>query len=59
MAGAITMPTPGSGPSIFLNAVSSANTDVQVTATTDCVPTGGGVYLSVVACRAVGAGDYR
>ena len=59
VAGAITMPTPGSGPSIFLNAVSSVNTDVQVTATTDRAPTGGGVYLAVVARRAVGAGDYR
>ena len=53
------MPTPGSGPSIFLNAVSSVNTDMQVTATTDRAPTGGGVYLAVVARRAAGAGDYR
>ena len=58
-AGAITMPTPGSGPSIFLNAVSSVNTDVQVTATTDRAPTGGGVYAGGCRSSRLGAGDYR
>jgi hypothetical protein len=39
--------------------VSSTNTDVQVSATTDKNATGGGIYLSVVGRRVAGAGDYR
>ena len=54
----ITM-TAGSGPSMYLTGVSSTDTDVQVTATTDKAPTGGGIYLSAVARRLVGVGDYR
>ena len=57
--GNMSMPTAGSGPSAFLNAVSSTDTDVRVTATTDKAPTGGGIYLSVIGRRVVGAGDYR
>jgi PKD repeat protein len=57
--GSLKMATAGSGPSIFLNGVSSTKTDVQVTVTTDKAATGGGIYLYVVGRRVTGTGDYR
>jgi hypothetical protein len=51
--------TPGSGPSIYLNGVSSNNTDVQVSVSTDKVATGGGIYANVTARRIAAAGEYR
>ena len=57
--GSINMAKAGSGPSIFLNSVSSSNTDVVVVATTNKAPTGGGIHLSVIGRRVANAGDYR
>ena len=57
--GNLTMAAPGSGPSVFLTGVSSTNTDLTIAARTDKPATGGGVYLSVVARRVSGSGDYR
>ncbi len=57
--GSINMATAGSGPSIFLNSVSSSNTDVVVVATTNKAPTNGGIHLSVIGRRVANVGDYR
>jgi PKD repeat protein len=57
--GMMTVSKAGSGPSIFLNSVSSTNTDVQVTFSSDKAATGGGIYVYVAARRPTGAGDYR
>jgi hypothetical protein len=57
--GTLALKTPGSGASIYLNAVSSNSTDVQVSVTTDKAATGGGIYANVVGRRIAGVGDYR
>ena len=49
----------GSGPSVFLNTVSSTRTDVTALVRTDKPATGGGLYLSLAGRRVAGAGDYR
>jgi FOG: PKD repeat len=56
--GNILMAKAGSGPSTYLNSVSSTNTDVQVGFTTDKAPTGTGIYVSVTG-RHTASGDYR
>jgi len=55
----MTMASPGSGPSAFLPGVASTNTDLTLTARTDKMATGGGIYLSVSVRQVPGAGDYR
>jgi PKD repeat protein len=50
--------TTGRGPSIYLNSVSSTNTEVSVSVGVDKVSTGGGVTASVVG-RGNSSGDYR
>jgi PKD repeat protein len=57
--GQIRMGAAAAGPSIFLGSVSSTSTDVTTTFTTDKVPTGGGVFVSVVGRHITGVGDYR
>jgi aryl-phospho-beta-D-glucosidase BglC (GH1 family) len=57
--GSIIMATPGTGPSTYLGGVSSTATDVQVTVSTDKMPAGSGVYVSVIGRRVSGAGDLR
>ncbi len=57
--GSLTMARAGSGPSIYLNNVSSSSTDAQVTVTADKASTGGGIYASLVGRRVTGIGDYR
>ena len=57
--GTMTLAAPSSGPSIYLNTVSSTSTDLRITFATDKAATGGGVYTSIVGRRVVGVGDYR
>ncbi len=56
--GRIRMGTAGSGPSAFLNGVSSTASDTTVSVALDAAATGGGVYVSVVG-RRVGTSDHR
>jgi hypothetical protein len=56
--GTLTMAA-GTGPSVYLAGVSAADTDLQVTASTDKASTGSGVYLSAIARRVAGQGEYR
>ncbi len=58
-AGTIKMAAAGSGPSIYLNSVSSNDTDLQLQVATDKVATGNGAYLSAVVRKVAGVGDYR
>jgi PKD repeat protein len=58
-AGTLTLAAPSSGPTAFLNAVSSTSSDTFVTVTTDKAATGGGIYANVIGRRIVGQGDYR
>ena len=57
--GALRLPAAGTGQSAYLTSVSSSDTEMAVTVTTDKPPTGGGTYVSVIGRRIVGAGDYR
>jgi PKD repeat protein len=56
----IRMAGAGSGPSAYLNSVSSASSDMAVTVGLDKSATGGGTYISLVGRRVVAtSGDYR
>ena len=58
-SGAITMAAPGSGPQIYLGGVSATDAETRVSVSLDKVPTGSGVYASVVGRGVTGQGDYR
>ena len=57
--GTIRMGSAGQGPSMYLNSVSSNDTDAAISVSFDKPATGGGIDLSLVARRVSGAGDYR
>ncbi|ALO67794.1 hypothetical protein AS189_16540 [Arthrobacter alpinus] len=57
--GSIKMAGAGSGPSIYLNSVSSSDSDIRVQVGVDKAPTGGGINVSVIGRRVTGQGDYR
>jgi PKD repeat protein len=57
--GSIKMPTPGTGPSIYLKTLSSTDTDTTATLTTDKAGTGNGVYLEVLGRRIASGVDYQ
>ncbi len=56
--GQVTMRTAGTGSSIYLNGVSTSDTDVQCSMSLGQAVTGGGVYTSVIG-RHLAGGDYR
>lgn len=58
-AGSITMPNPGSGPSVQLNSVSVSSAEVTVGASVSAQPTGGGVFVSVMPRSVSSVGNYR
>ena len=57
--GSVTMKTAGSGPSIYLNSVSTNDADLQFTFMPDKDATGGGYYLTAVGRRVANIGEYR
>ena len=57
--GRIRMGSAGSGPSMYLNSVSSTNTEVKVSVGLDKAATGGGVDATVIGRGIVSQGDYR
>lgn len=58
-SGTISMPTAGSGPSANLTAVTSKNSDVQLSFSPAQVPTGSGTFVSVIGRQVAGVGTYR
>ncbi|MBF4578194.1 LamG-like jellyroll fold domain-containing protein [Frigoribacterium sp. VKM Ac-2530] len=58
-AGLIKMAAAGSGPQIYLNGVQATDAATRVTVALDKVPTGAGVYASVIGRGVTGQGDYR
>jgi PKD repeat protein len=57
--GTIKMPAAGSGPSVYLNSVSTTTMDERVTISVDKPATGTGIFLSEIGRRIAGVGDYR
>ena len=59
--GTLNIATAGSGPTAYLNGISSSDVDFSASVRLDKVPTGGtnGVDLSLVGRRVSGVGDYR
>ena len=58
-AGQIKMAAAGSGPQIYLGGVQATDAVTRVTVALDKVPTGAGVYASVIGRGVTGQGDYR
>jgi hypothetical protein len=56
--GRILLRTAGSGPSIFLNQVSSTDVDLQARVSSDKAASGSGTYVSAVGRRVAGVGSY-
>lgn len=57
--GSITMPNPGSGPSVQLNSLSVSSAEVTVGAAVPAQVTGGGVFVSVMPRSVASVGNYR
>lgn len=56
--GQLRMGSAGAGPSVYLNSVSSTDTEVRTTISLDKVATGGGVHQSFLVRDVTGAGAY-
>jgi PKD repeat protein len=56
--GRILLRTAGSGPSVFLDQVSSTDVDLQARVSSDKAASGSGTYVSAVGRRVAGAGSY-
>jgi PKD repeat protein len=58
-AGKVVMPVAGASRPGYLNAISTTDSDISITAAIDKISTGNGVFFSVVGRNVTGAGQYR
>jgi PKD repeat protein len=58
-AGLITLAAASIGNAGYLNGISSSNTDLQATVTTDKLATTSGIYVSLIGRHVAAVGDYR
>ena len=58
-AGVINMPSPGTGPGVYLGSVSSSDTNTTATFTANAAPSGNGLYVDIIGRRISSNTDYR